>query len=389
MKRLNLTCLILSLLAITFSCKKTKVSGSNNPQNGIWISRAAFLGPALGEAATFTVNNNAYVATGINPMIPAQKLTATYKYTADTIKNEKAGYDSAYGSWAQVADFPGQARSNAVGFNIGSTGYLGSGLANDGQTALADFYAYNPVTNAWTQIASMTNGGSSFPRYDAVSFSFDTAAYVLTGEADSNYFGDVWKYSPSTNVWIQQSNYPGSPRAGAVTFVYNGQGYLATGFTPGSKWAEGSLCYDFWRFTPGGGADNPVTAWVRLSDIYTTGAGSFDAAYSDIIRYHASSFMILGQPDGDKGYITCGANSAGIDLTSTWEYDFASDRWTAKTPFDATPRSGAVGFTLTGTVPSPPGVASTRGFIATGLKQGSAYGFTDCYEFFPTLTASN
>ena len=80
MKRLNLTCLILSLLAITFSCKKTKISGSSNPQNGAWISRAAFPGLTVGEAATFTVNNKAYIATGMNPVTPTQKLTAVYLY---------------------------------------------------------------------------------------------------------------------------------------------------------------------------------------------------------------------------------------------------------------------------------------------------------------------
>ena len=106
-----------------------------------------------------------------------------------------------------------------------------------------------------------------------------------------------------------------------------------------------------------------------MNDIYTTGAGAFDAAYTDIIRDHASSFMILGQPDGDKGYITLGSNS-GTDITSTWEYDFASDRWTAKTPFSGTPRTGAVGFSLTGSVPSIAGAAVTRGFIATGLNVG-------------------
>jgi N-acetylneuraminic acid mutarotase len=386
MKQLNLTCLILSLLSITISCKKTKISSGNNPQNGIWVARASFSGLTVGAAASFVVNNNAYIGTGMNPTAPTQKLTAMYKYTADTIKNEPYGYDSAYGSWTQVQSFPGQPRSSAVGFNIGNTGYLGSGLANDGTTALADFYAYNPTTNTWSTIASMHNGTSSAPRYDAVAFSFDTTAYVLTGRTDSNYFGDVWRYSPVTNDWIQLSNYPGSPRSGAVSLVYKGQGYLVTGFTPGAQWSKGNLSYDFWRFTPG--TDSSTTAWTRLNDIYTTGAGSFDAAYTDIIRSNASSFMILGQPDGDKGYVTVGTNG-GTDITSTWEYDFASDRWTRRTAFDATPRTAAVSFTLTGNVPSTPGIATTRGFVATGLNLGSTFGFTDCNEFFPSLNNSN
>jgi N-acetylneuraminic acid mutarotase len=385
MKQLNLTCLFLSMLLLTISCKKTKISGSSSStQNGFWMLRASFPGVALGAAASFSLDTIAYVGTGTNPLTPNQKLTAMYKYCAST-PSESQSWDSAYGVWTQVQSFPGQARSNAVGFNIGNTGYLGSGLANDGNTALADFYSYNPSTNTWSSIDSIHNDTASFARYDAVAFSFDTTAYVLTGTNSYNYFGDVWRYSPTSNTWIQQSYYPGSPRSGAVSFVYHGQGYLVTGFTLGDKWSKGNLCYDFWRFTPQ--SDSSINTWARLNDIYNTGAGSFDAAYTNIIRDHASSFMILGQPDGDKGYITLGSNN-GTDITSTWEYDFASDHWTAKTPFPGTARTGAVGFTLVGNVPSTQGAASTRGFIAGGLNQDFNTAFSDCDEFFPNQSDS-
>ena len=45
--------------------------------------------------------------------------------------------------------------------------------------------------------------------------------------------------------------------------------------------------------------------------------------------------------------------------------------------------TGACSFTLSGSVPSTAGVATTRGFIATGLNQGSNAAFSDCEEFFP------
>jgi N-acetylneuraminic acid mutarotase len=385
MKHFNLTCLILAALSMTIACKKTKVAGSSSSsssQAGTWVSRANFPGVAIGESATFTVNNVAYVGTGTNPATPNQKVTVMYKYTPATPASTKTAnsWDSAYGVWTQVQSFPGQARSNAVGFSISNTGYLGSGLANDGATALADFYAYNPGANTWSPIDSLHNDTSSFARYDAVAFSFDTTAYVLTGTNSFYYFGDVWRYSPSANTWIREINYPGSPRSGAVSFVYNGQGYIVTGYTSGDKWAQGNLAYDFWRFTPGN--DTSVNAWARLNDIYNTNTASFDNNYTDIIRDHATAFTILGQITGDKGYITLGSNN-GTDITSTWEYDFATDRWTAQTPFNGAPRSGAVGFSLAGTVPSTIGQASTRGFVVSGLNQGFSAAFSDCEEFFP------
>jgi hypothetical protein len=100
---------------------------------------------------------------------------------------------------------------------------------------------------------------------------------------------------------------------------------------------------------------------------------------------NGASFLILGQPDGDKAYISTGSYN-GTDITFTWEYDFTTDLWTEKTPYEGTPRTGAVGFTLTSHSPTLAGTSSTRGFIATGLNQGSTAAFSDCEEFFPNQT---
>ena len=380
MRQIYISLFPVMLLAILFSCNKSSLSYT---QNGNWVSRANFPGIAMGEDASFTINNIAYLGTGINPLTPNQKLNAMYKYTAAPIPNEVYGYDSAYGSWAQIAPFPGPARSDAVGFTIGNTGYLGSGLASDGETPLADFYSYNPGANTWTAIASISNADSTYPRFDAVAFSFDTTAYVLTGTDDYYYFVDVWRYSPTTNTWIRQHAFPGSQRSGAVNFVHQGLGYIATGYTPGSKWATGTSCYDFWVFTPL--SDTSTISWRRLRDIWNTSPETYDDGYTNIVRRNGASFLILGQPDGDKAYISTGSFN-GSDLTATWEYDFATDLWTQKAPFKGTARTGAVGLTLGGNVPSSAGTATTRGFIATGLSQGSSSGLTDCYEFFPNQT---
>jgi N-acetylneuraminic acid mutarotase len=309
-----------------------------------------------------------------------------FKYTPSLITGSVYGYDSAVGSWSQISSFPGQARSDAVGFSIGNTGYLGSGLANDGFTSLADFYSYNPSSNVWTQIDSISDDSTTYPRYDAVSFSFDTTAYVLTGTNELYYFLDVWRYSPTTNTWIQLRAFPGSSRSGAVSFVYKGQGYIATGFTPGSKWSEGNYCYDFWLFTPG--SDTSTQSWHRLRDIFNTSPSTYDDGYANIIRRNGAAFTILGQPDGDKAYITTGSLN-GADMTFTWEYDFVSDLWTEKTPYEGQARTGAIGFSIGGTngqVPSIAGKSTTRGFIATGVNQGTTAAFADCEEFFPNMS---
>lgn len=370
MKRINITLFAIMLVAICFSCTHTNLSYT---QSGNWVNRATFQGVAMGEGASFVVNDVAYVGTGINPLTPNVKLTTMFKYTYATIPSrEPYGYDSAYGSWTSIADFPGQARSNGVGFSIGGTGYLGGGLANDGFTPLSDYYAYNPGSNSWTEIDSLVDQyGNSHPRYDAVSFSYDTTAYVLTGTDNYNYYNDIYRYSPTTNTWIALPSMPGSKRSGAITWVYNGKGYLLTGYTNGSRYASGTQAYDFWYFTPM--SDTATNAWTRLHDIFNTNAATFDDGYTNIIRTHGVGFIELATPIGDKGYVTLGSLNSS-DVTFTWEYDFATDLWTEKTPYEGNARTGAVAFSLQG---------QTRGFVATGLNQGSTAAFSDCEEFFP------
>jgi hypothetical protein len=382
MKRINITLFALMLLTILFSCTRTLL---NYTQNGNWVGRAFFAGTsAMGNGACFVIGNNAYVGTGTNPLTPNSKLTAMYRYTPGTIPpNLPYGYDSAWGSWTNSAAFPGQPRSNAVGFTIGGLGYIGSGLANDGITPLADFYSYDPSSNTWTQIPSCPGP----PRYDATAFGLDSVGYFLTGTDNYSFFPDVWKYSPASNSWSSLVAFPGSPRSGAVNFSYNHLGYILTGFTLNSKYAIGNSPYDFWSFhpenLPGAGPSADTTkVWKRLRDIYNTSGGTYDDGYTNILRRNAVAFTILGTTNGDKGYVALGSNN-GADVSFTWEYDFASDLWTEKTPFEGTARTGAVGFSIVTQGAVPTGGGTTRGFIACGLNQGSTTAFSDCDEFFP------
>ena len=56
---------------------------------------------------------------------------------------------AAADTWTQRADFGGTGRYAAVGFSIGSKGYIGTG--NDSHaTLLKDFWEYDPAANTWT-----------------------------------------------------------------------------------------------------------------------------------------------------------------------------------------------------------------------------------------------
>ncbi|HNP99942.1 MAG TPA: hypothetical protein PKK99_12865, partial [Bacteroidia bacterium] len=59
--------------------------------------------------------------------------------------------------WEQKTDFSGSARTGAVGFNIGSKGYIGLGQDVNGFNT--DWWEFDPVANTWTQKANFPGSG--------------------------------------------------------------------------------------------------------------------------------------------------------------------------------------------------------------------------------------
>src|ERR1700722_17139046 len=99
MKQFNIALSTLVLTAGIFSCHK---SNTTSAPAGAWVSRAS-LGsvPVFGAAASFTVNNVAYVGTGLNPLTPGVKQTALFKYTPAPLGATSAAFDSAFGTWTK------------------------------------------------------------------------------------------------------------------------------------------------------------------------------------------------------------------------------------------------------------------------------------------------
>ncbi|MBL0184034.1 MAG: hypothetical protein IPP96_17825 [Chitinophagaceae bacterium] len=141
-----------------------------------------FAGAGLASATGFSLNNKGYIGTGFSPGDNAEALDF-WEYTPGT------------NSWvpkANLAITGSQARQAAVGFSIGTKGYIGTGLRN---TMLKNFFEYDPVANAWTQKADF--GGSA--RYYAVGFSIGTKGYIGTGgTGGSTYLKDFWEYNQAS-----------------------------------------------------------------------------------------------------------------------------------------------------------------------------------------------
>lgn len=182
------------------------------------------------------------------------------------------------GSWAQKADVGPTGRSGAVGFSIGSKGYIGTGsiVGNNNSIPVSDFWEYDPTSNTWTQKADF--GG--VPRYFAFGFSIGTKGYVGTGAGGSHiYYSDFWEYDPSSNTWTQKGNFGGAQRQSAVGFSIGTKGYVGTGYND-------FYLNDFWEY-------NPTTdSWSQKENV---GGGLRDGA--------------VGFSIGSKGYIGTGFHS--------------------------------------------------------------------------------
>jgi N-acetylneuraminic acid mutarotase len=232
---------------------------------------------------------------------------------------------AAAGAWTQEADFGGTSRSGAVGFSIGSKGYIGTGYDNR-NARYKDFWEYDPVANTWTQKADF--GGTS--RSGAVGFSIGSKGYIGTG-GDDVYRRDLWEYDPVANTWAQKADFGGISRYNAVGFSIGSKGYIGTGQNWNDPY-DGPLYKDFWEYDP------VANTWAQKADFGGTARG-----------------FAVGFSIGSKGYIGAGGNSVGSVYKDFWEYDPVANIWAQKADFGGTSRSGAVGFSI-----------GSKGYIGTG-----------------------
>lgn len=183
-----------------------------DPVSDIWTQKADFIGSPRRQAVAFTVDDTAYVGTGID---------------ANGLCKDMYKYDAGTNTWTQLADFGGTARKEAVGFSMGGQGYIGTG---DDGVKRNDFWQYQPASDSWIQKADFPGT----PRKGAVGWGVFPQAFICTGEdINYNYTKDLWEYNYFSNSWVQRADFTGPARTNAVAFVVNGVAYLGTGYNGG------------------------------------------------------------------------------------------------------------------------------------------------------------
>lgn len=284
---------------------------------GTWVQKVSISTDPRAAAVGFSIGSKGYIAMGGG-------------YIPDLWE-----WDSGTNVWTQKADFPSGRRSHAIAFSIGNMGYVGLGYDNnphwDGPT---DLWEWNQSTNIWQQKANFPGIG----RWGAVGFSIGTKGYVGTGTSTN----DFWEWDQFTDTWIQKANFPGAPRQMAIGFSINNKGYIGTGGGSGGK-------IDFWEW-------NQLTnTWIQKTN------------FAGVPRYGAVGFSI-----GTKGYIGTGTDGNATSYNDFWEWDQTTDVWSQKTNFGGAPRNSAVGFSI-----------GVKGYIGTG--DNTSNGYNDFWEFTPSV----
>ena len=330
-----------------------------------------FEGTVRSGAVGFSIGTKGYIGTGSVDLVDGG--SSNYKDFWE--------YDIATNTWSQKADFGGAARSGAVGFSIGTKGYIGTGVANsyDGTpNQYNDFWEYDVATNTWTRKDDM----GVAPRMGAVAFSIGTMGYVGSGYVYDNTFGVLgwsrtnafWGYDQEGDYWRKMTDIPLGRPGSCAGFAIGTKGYIGTGIYDGLGHSGNPEKY-FWEFDPWGAPDG---LWTQKAD------------FGGEARSGAVGFSIDG-----KGYIGLGSGLSGYPK-DFWVYDPASDTWELTTDFGGEARISAVGFSIgnsgyVGTGHVIANVSSLSSMIKSyiGVAAVSTSGSKDFWEYDPAKVASS
>jgi len=238
LKNKSLSVLMMVMVAFFVSCGDDDEE-EDTDEYGDWVERSVFDGNARGNAVSFTIDNKGYLVGGYDGS-DYYKDVWVYDSESD-FWDDLAPVDVLEGTETVTKDdyFPGGERSGAVAFSIGGKGYVGLGLDGDGNL-YNDFYEFDPnaeVGAKWNQIADFPGTARS----RAIGFALKGIGYVGTGNDGSDQ-KDFWEYDPTTDTWSEENGYGGNKRRNATVFVIEDVAYIGSGEN------NGSYLEDFYSF---------------------------------------------------------------------------------------------------------------------------------------------
>lgn len=306
---------------------------------GTWTQKANFQRSSRSCAVSFNIGTKGYVATGIS-----WEGIGFTNNGSDYWLNDLWEYDPTNDTWTKKTNFPGTGRAFAVGFSIGDKGYIGGGTEPDTTTggihSKNDFWEYNPATDTWTQKANIQGGC-----IQAVGFSTNTKGYILMGYPIpfNPVVPDLWEYNPANDIWTKKADFGGNPTYDEVAISINNKGFVATGEV---------YPIDTWEYDP-------------TNDVWTQRANFIGTP-----RDEATGFSIECM-----GYIACGTQNQSAYFNDLWAYDQITNSWSQKQSYPGSGRGTPISFSI-----------GNKGYVGLGTD---SLAYNDFWEYTPDKICDN
>jgi N-acetylneuraminic acid mutarotase len=270
-------------------------------------------GNGRSSAVGFAINGKGYVALGRDSL--SKQLNDCWEY------------DPTNDSWTQKAPFPGNARVKAIAATVNGMAYVGLGFNDSNGTSgpeydysacLKDFWMFDPVSNSWIQKAD-------YPSYttDAcVSFVYNNNIYVGSGFDNHNFKKEFWEYIPEQDKWVRLNDFSGFARASAVICTNGEHVYFGTGYRTLNE-------NDWWEYFP------KTDTWNWIGYMPDDGRVN-GVSFSINNRFYVSTGMFF------RGFMT-----GGHVLSDILEYDAIRKVWYKRGDLPAA-RDNAIVFSING-----------------------------------------
>lgn len=221
--------LLFGMMLLAVGCLAGSCTDDDEYTQGVWMRRSDLDGVTRGQASSFTIDNKGYLCCG-------------FRGTNKTYLKDLWVYDINNDYWTQCADMPDEAqgRHSATAFALNGKGYITTGVQKNESTNLADTWEYDPNTDSWTRKDDFGGGA----RYGALAFSIGGYGYVGTGYND-NYLKDFYRFDPNAATgqqWTIVSGFGGYKRQYGTAFVIDDVAYICCGDN------NGTLVDDLWKF---------------------------------------------------------------------------------------------------------------------------------------------
>ena len=229
-------------------------------------------------------------------------IVAAYGASSTGNTNLTRLYDITTDSWSLGSPAPLPARSEAAYGDTTHAGFLYVIGGGNSGGVLSDLQRYDPVTDAWTTLASMPTA-----RAGAVAAAVDNNIFVIGGRSSAAgpcnggpYMATVEKYDVDTNTWSTVASLP-SPRSDLAAVAHGGKVFVFGGCT-----GTGTVTSEVDMYDPA------TDTWTGLAPMLT--------ARASLVAGHS----------GQKVYAIGGWD--GVSSSNANEvYNIAGDSWTTTT----------------------------------------------------------